>query len=185
MADTVAETARLILRTWRESDFADWSAHLNTPEVRVHLGGVLSDDRAREVFTRLLATWDREGHGFLAIERKADGALIGSCGTGPIDTETAPPELRGGYEVGYSLRADARGQGHATEAATAIVEMIFERFDQPVAYAQTSQANRGSWRVMQRLGMTRRADLDYDDPAYEAEENPTMVWSLAREDRAA
>jgi hypothetical protein len=34
---------------------------------------------------------------------------------------------------------------------------------------------------MKRLGMTRRADLDYPDSDYPPEDNPTMVWELARE----
>jgi hypothetical protein len=34
---------------------------------------------------------------------------------------------------------------------------------------------------MERLGMQRRSDLDYDDPDYPDEDNPTMVWSITRE----
>jgi hypothetical protein len=34
---------------------------------------------------------------------------------------------------------------------------------------------------MERLGMTRLADLDYDDPEFPPEDNPTMVWGLERE----
>lgn len=183
MADAICRTERLVLRKWRQEDLADWQAHLNTHAVRKHLGGKLPPDRERETFARLLETWDREGQGFLAIERASDGALLGSCGTGPVMAETAPDELRGSFEVGYQLRSDARGQGYATEAAAAVVAIIFDRFDQPVAYAQTSQVNRGSWRVMQRLGMVRREDLDYDDPDYPSQENPTMVWSMQRPER--
>ncbi|WP_144097058.1 GNAT family N-acetyltransferase [Croceicoccus sediminis] len=184
MADTICQTERLRLRKWREDDFADWQAHLNTDEVRKHLCGKLAPDRAREVFARLVEGWDRDGHGFLAVERLADGALLGSCGTAPISSPSVPDELRGGYEVGYQLRIDAHGQGYATEAAGAVLGLIFDRFDQPVAYAQASQANRGSWRVMQRLGMVRRENLDYDDPDYPPQENPTMVWSLQRPEEA-
>jgi hypothetical protein len=31
---------------------------------------------------------------------------------------------------------------------------------------------------MERLGMVRRADLDYPDPDYPPEDNPTMVYHL-------
>jgi hypothetical protein len=34
---------------------------------------------------------------------------------------------------------------------------------------------------MERLNMTRLAELDYDDPEYPPEDNPTMVWGLRRE----
>jgi hypothetical protein len=33
---------------------------------------------------------------------------------------------------------------------------------------------------MKRLGMARRADLDYFDSDYPPEDNPTMVWNLDR-----
>jgi hypothetical protein len=31
---------------------------------------------------------------------------------------------------------------------------------------------------MERLGMVRRADLDYPDPDYPPQDNPTMVYAL-------
>lgn len=182
MTDTIAETERLIIRQWRHDDFADWSRHLNTDEVRVHLGGAVPPDKAQAAFDRTQATWAREGYGFLAVVRKEDGMLLGNCGMGPIATEQAPDGLRGEFEVGYQFRTDAAGAGYATEAARAMVGITFAKFERPTVFAQTSQANHRSWKLMKRLGMTRRADLDYVDPAYPAEENPTMVWSIARED---
>ena len=38
-----------------------------------------------------------------------------------IVTEAAPAEIRGGFEVGYQLRAEARGEGYATEAGAAVL----------------------------------------------------------------
>ena len=56
--------------------------------------------------------------------------------------------------------------------------MAFARLDLPRVYAQTSQRNTASWRLMERLGMARRADLDYPDPDYPPDDNPTMVYEL-------
>jgi hypothetical protein len=33
---------------------------------------------------------------------------------------------------------------------------------------------------MERLGMMRLPGLDYDDPDYPPEDNPTVVWGLGR-----
>ena len=112
---------------------------------------------------------------------KADSALIGKGGLVRIETEIAPDALRDQVQIGWSLRADHWGHGYATEAARAFLALGFERFELPVIYAQTSERNRGSWRVMERLGMARLAELDYDDPDYPPEDNPTMVWGLRRE----
>ncbi len=182
MAEPVATTERLILRPWREEDLADWSRHLNINEVRVHLGGALPPDEAEAVFGRLMTYWPNKGFGMLAMERRADGMLLGLAGYGPIVTEAAPAEIRGGFEVGYQLRAEARGEGYATEAARAVLDLIFARTEAAVAWGQTSDANARSGAVFRRLGLTLRPELAYDDPDYEPQENPTQVWSMHRED---
>ena len=174
------ETERLILRRFREDDLAPWLAHLNTPEVRAHLGGVVPEDEMTAKFARQKVAWDDGKGGWLAIERKSDGEFLGYCGFGPITTELAPEELRGTTEIGWTLRADCWGQGYATEAARAVVAKAFDT-GLALICSQTSEANRGSWRVMERLGMERAEALDYDDPAYPPEENPTKVYRLTRE----
>jgi len=45
--------------------------------------------------------------------------------------------------------------------------------------ALTSEANIASWRLMERIGMRRRKDLDFDDPRFPPEDNPTILYSLS------
>lgn len=179
--DVVAETERLVLRRFRETDLAAWLAHMNTPDVRAHLGGVEPPEKCAERFARQMASWTEAEGGWLVVERSDDGWFLGNCGFGPITTEHAPVDLRGATEIGWQLRADCWGHGYATEAARALLAMIFDRLGHTIVYSQTSEANRGSWRVMERLGMERCEDLDYDDPAYPPEENPTKIYRLTRE----
>jgi RimJ/RimL family protein N-acetyltransferase len=182
MAEPVFSTARLVLRRWREDDREQWQAHLNTPEVRQYLAGMLDAQQAAASFARMLASWDDGRTGFLALERRADGALIGTCGIGPVFDEPAPEPLASGLQLGWQLRSDAWGRGYATEAAKVLLDYGFATLSLVTVWAQTSERNRASWAVMQRLGMTRRAELDYFDPAYPPEDNPAMVWSLDRTD---
>ena len=104
--------------------------------------------------------------------------LLGKAGLSRIETAVAPDELRGAVQVGWTLRADCWGQGYAREAAQAALSLAFERLALPRVYAQTSERNAASWGLMERLGMERRADLDYQDDDYPPEDNPTMVYSL-------
>jgi RimJ/RimL family protein N-acetyltransferase len=181
MADIVLETPRLHLRRWRPGDLDLWLAHLNTPQVRACLGGVQSAEKVAETLARAAREWDEQGFSFLAVELREDASFLGTCGISRIDTACAPEALRGAVQIGWQLRADCWGHGYATEAAGAVLALAFERFDLPIVYAQTSERNGPSWRVMQRLGMERLDQLDYDDPDYPAEENPTMVWGLGRD----
>jgi RimJ/RimL family protein N-acetyltransferase len=183
-AEIVAETARLVLRREEPGDLAVWLAHMNTPEVMEKVGGVQPREKVVESFARMAA--EANGPlGFYFVARKEDGTLIGKAGLSRIETPQAPEELQDAAQAGWTLRADAWGQGYAREAAQAVLAMGFGPLALARTYAQTSQRNAASWGLMQRLGMTRRADLDYEDPAYPPEDNPTMVWCIDASDWSA
>ncbi|MEO5707803.1 MAG: GNAT family N-acetyltransferase [Alteraurantiacibacter sp.] len=182
MAEPPFLTERLALRPFRDGDLPLWLEHFNTHAVRQYLGGVHSEEQARASFARMAASWDADGFGFLAIEQCSDGMLVGTCGIGRVLDEPAPEPLASGRQLGWQLRPEAWGLGYATEAARALMAYGFTALALETVWAQTSERNRGSWAVMQRLGMTRRAELDYSDPAYPPEDNPAMVWSIDRKD---
>ncbi|HSJ79289.1 MAG TPA: N-acetyltransferase, partial [Erythrobacter sp.] len=48
----------------------------------------------------------------------------------------------------------------------------------PLLVALTCEANRGSWKLMEKLGMERRCDLDFTDPAMLAADNPVIQYAL-------
>ena len=179
--DTILTTERLILRRFREADLPHWLEHMNTPRVRAHIGGVKPADEFAARIKRVKAKWNDASGGYLALIRRSDGEFLGECGCGALAGTTVPEAMRSELEIGWQLRADEWGKGYATEAARALLGLVFGRFGRTIVYSQTSEANRGSWRVMERLGMERMAHLDYDDPAYPPEENPTKVYALTRE----
>src|SRR5688500_8338789 len=179
MADIVAETERLVLRRELPGDLEVWLEHMNTPEVTEKVGGVQPAEKVAESFAKMAADADAEGAlSFYFLARKSDGALLGKAGLSRIETAVAPDELRGAVQVGWTLRADCWGQGYAREAAQAALLLAFDRLGLPRVYAQTSERNSASWGLMERLGMERRADLDYPDADYPPEDNPTMVYRL-------
>lgn len=172
------ETERLILRDWREEDFEPYIRHTNTPAVMRWLGGVMAQDEAHEVLTDRIMRWQEErGFTFWVVERKEDCELLGFCGLKLADGEGS--SFNGEYEVGWRLREDAWGQGYAREAAIASLDYAFDRLGAERVVAVTFGANRPSWGLMKRLGMRRRADLDYHDPRF-AEHNPTIVYEIGR-----
>ena len=177
MADIVLETERLVFRRERPGDLEVWLEHMNTPKVAEKVGGVQPPEKVAEGFAKMAV--DAEGGlSFYFLARKTDGALLGKAGLSRIETAVAPDELRGAVQVGWTLRADCWGQGYAREAAQAALSLAFGRLGLPRVYAQTSERNTASWGLMERLGMARRADLDYPDADYPPEDNPTIVYSL-------
>ena len=59
--------------------------------------------------------------------------------------------------IGWGLGIDYRGAGYATEGAKALMRAGFSELGLHRIHAQTSHVNRGSWRVMERLGMRKEA----------------------------
>jgi len=179
-ADPVAQTERLLLRRERPGDIAWWLREMNVPAVTLHLGGVLDREGVEAKFARNAAGFERDGFGFWIVEHRASGEALGNCGMARIDNEHAPAGLFGEVHMGWSLAERHWRQGYAEEAARAVLDLAFARFGLEQVFVQTSTANEPSWRLMEKLGMTRMAGLDYDDPSYPPEENPTIIHGIAR-----
>ena len=177
MPEIVARTDRLILRGWGEGDSDRFYEAMNTPAVMRHLGGV--QDRATwDAAKERLDSYQRDhGHTFWIVEKIADGEILGFCGLKRVNAEEAGP-ITGDFEVGWRLRESAWGQGIAKEAAIAALDLAFGRFGAPHVVALTVSENRESWGLMQRLGMVRRKDLDFDDPRFGPELNPTIIYRI-------
>ena len=172
------ETERLILRDWRDDDVEPFVRHTNTEAVMRWLGGVQSDDAIRDVVRNRLMRWQEErGFTFWAVERKEDGELLGFCGLKIADTAGSP--IEGEFEVGWRLREDAWGQGYAKEAAIASLDHAFDALGAERVVAITFIQNEPSWGLMERIGMTRRPELDYDDPRF-PDLNPTIIYDVTK-----
>lgn len=179
MAEAIAETGRLILRTWNREDGAEFVRHLNTPAVMRWLGGVQDDDHYADAFERLDGYQRDFGHTFWVVERRQDSALLGFCGLKRVNAPGAG-SIGGDFEIGWRLREDTWGQGFAKEAAIASLDLAFDRFAAPHVIALTVPGNAASAGLMKRLGMGRREELDFIDTRYAhpGELNPTIVFSI-------
>ena len=179
MTDIIAETDRLILRTIEEGDAIEQDRLLNTPSVMARLGGVKELHEIEAKHAKAMAMYAREGFSFLFMIEKASGEMVGHCGIKRVDNPLAPNV--GDHEIGWLVREDRWRRGYAEEAMRAVLDWAFTRIQAPHVVALTSEANAGSWKLMQKLGMVRREDLDFADPAFPAEDNPTIQYSLTQE----
>ena len=165
--EVIAESDRLILRTWDTADRAEYARHCNTPAVGRHVGGVQSEEDLNGAFERLEGYQRDTGHTFWVVERKSDGALLGFCGLKVANLAGTPVD--GEVEIGWRLREDSWGQGYAKEAAGAALDWAWANLDAARIVSFTTPANEPSWGLMERLGMTRRADLDFAHPHFAAD----------------
>lgn len=176
MSHIADETERLVLREWGEGDGDRFYAIMNTPAVMRHLGGVQDRETWDAAVGRIHGFQRDFGHTFWLIERKDDGELLGFCGLKRVNSPGT--DLTGQFEIGWRLRESAWGQGYAKEAAIASLDLAFGRFGAAHVLAFTVPRNEDSQGLMKRLGMARREDLDFVDPRFGPEMNPTVVYRI-------
>lgn len=159
------ETERLILRPWRDQDRAPLAAILGDAHVRRFYPRLATRADVDAAIDKALAQIAEHGFSFEAVERKSDGAMLGLLGIAPIG-EPLRSALRGqpAVEIGWQLDKQCWGQGYAPEAAGAWLAHAWS-IDLPEVVAFTAAQNLPSQRVMEKIGMTRDPDGDFDHPA--------------------
>lgn len=171
-------TARIDLRLWRDDD-DERIAAIQTPAFMRWLQDAdMPVRRTGSMTERMQAMQAEHGFCFWIAERRSDGALLGYCGLKRVDA--VDTSLLDAFEIGWGIDEAHQGQGYATEAARAALNHAFCVHHAPFVVAFTVAGNGASWRVMEKLGMERRADLDFHDSHYSAALNPTIVYRIER-----
>lgn len=175
------ETERLILRGWRESDVDPFHAMGNDPEVMEFLGPFLSRADAEAAAERQNETLAALGFCFWALERREDGAFLGFCGV-KLGREDTP--IHDEIEIGWRLARPYWRQGYAREAAQASLDWVWDNLDVDSVAAITAVGNAKSWGLMERLGMVRAPEDDFDHPIVPVGNpiRPHITYRIARPD---
>jgi len=155
------ETSRLLLRGWRDSDIAPWVA-MNA-DSRVMEFFLRTYDRATaESFAALArADLERDGFGWWVVEEKNGSPFVGVISLQAVPFEAA---FTPANEIGWRFVFDKWGHGYATEGARAALDFGFSQLAWREVIAMTSLLNVRSQLVMERLGMARNPDDDFDHP---------------------
>lgn len=174
------ETERLLLRRWTDRDREPFAAMNRDPEVMRHFPSLLSREESDAMIDgRIEAHFDAHGFGLWAVARKSDDAFLGF--TGLMKVEFACP-IEGEVEIGWRLPRHSWGQGYAREAATAALDYGFRELGLGRIVAMTVTGNSRSWGLMERLGMKRMPELDFDHPRVPegSPVRPQIVYGIER-----
>lgn len=155
------QTGRLILRGWRDSDLYPFFKMSQDPQVMATLGPLMSREECAAGIARLEGVREAVGYTFWAMERREDQAFLGWCGVKPGAVNTP---IEGETEIGWRLASEHWGKGYAREAAQASIDWVWANTDMPLVAAITTPGNVRSWGLMERLGMTRAPEDDFDHP---------------------
>ena len=145
------ETSRLLLRPLHPDDAAPiFERYANDPDVTRYLGWPRHNSIAEtEDFIAFSgAEWERWPAGPYLIVSRDSGMILGSTG---LAFETATRA-----STGYVLARDAWGQGYATEALQAMVDLAPELGIRRLQ-ALVHPDHRASCRVLEKCGFNREA----------------------------
>jgi [ribosomal protein S5]-alanine N-acetyltransferase len=156
------ETERLILRTFKPEDLADFADVMSDKEAMWDLYAIegVPDDAsgfANWFINDTIESWDTSGLGHWAIctkepEFERTGRVIGFAGF--IGGEHLSYDPNVAIEVAWTIHPDFGGRGLASEASHAAVKYGFDVLKAPKLVAITDHMNTSSRRLMERLGMS-------------------------------
>ena len=150
------ETERLIIRNFVPEDLDKLIELRSDDEVIRYLGGRRLQN-PDSIDTRLrfyIDCYRKHGFGMSAMIWKETGELIGWCGLQPLgDT--------GAIEVGYGMIREYWGRGIGYEAARAWLDYGFMEVGLERIVAVADPDNVGSWRIMEKCGMTYERTEDH------------------------
>ena len=157
-ADTTLATGRMLLRPWRDEDYAPFHTMSADPRVYEYLPP-FADKKASDAFVdRLREDFSRRGWGFWALEHRESGLFMGMAGM-----HEPGPEFGVGrpcVEIGWRLAPEFWGKGFATEAARAVMRFAFTELQLEELVSFTAVGNQRSYALMERLGMEREKEFD-------------------------
>lgn len=168
------ESARLLLRPWRETDAEVLYKYASDPDVGPRAGWPphKTVDESREIIRTLFnndTTW--------AIELKETGEAIGAMGYGP-SCDCALPSRDGEPIVGYWVAKPYWNQGICTEALRLMLDHIRKTTDIPSFISGHFVDNPASGKVMEKCGFVPTGEICYDENMYQGTGRPIRVLRL-------
>jgi RimJ/RimL family protein N-acetyltransferase len=111
------------------------------------------DQWRRHLAAQIASGWPPTG-GIWVVERQSEPGFLGWCGLFPLGHS-------GLIEIGYRYVPAAWGQGIASEAARAVLEHGFRQLALDPIVAVTHPDNRGSQRVLEKIGLRPSGEAFY------------------------
>jgi RimJ/RimL family protein N-acetyltransferase len=145
--------------------------------VRKYFPGLLTPEESYGEMTRIEQHWDTHGFGPWVLDFRGDFAGILGLKWVPPDMPFAPA-----VELLYRLIPRFWGQGLATEGSLAALEFGFCELHLDTVVAFAVEANTGSRRVMEKVGMVRGRDFDHPSIPELSALRRHVLYSLTRAD---
>lgn len=147
-------TERLLLRPIHRNDASAMFAYRSDKLTNQFQGWIpeTSEDMIDFIQNKVCAMMNRPGTWFqVVIINRENGAIIGDTGIHFTDQESKQAEL------GCTIDKKYHGQGYATEAMTAVINLLFNELNKHRITASIDPRNTASIKLVERLGFRLEA----------------------------
>lgn len=148
VSDTVFETARCVVRRWRDADLVDLMAVYGDADAMKWVGDgqPITEAECRQWLDVTRRNYAQRGYGMFAVEARAVPGVIGFCGI-------VHPGGQAEAELKYAYRRTFWGQGIATEVLRGLIHHGSTVHRLTHLIATTAPENTASHRVLLKAGM--------------------------------
>lgn len=173
----VAETERLIIRDFEESDWRAVHVFRSDPEVARYMDFVPETEEQAQEFVKNCIFHNQQEPRFshnCAIVLKDTQQVIGWIGFGhPSD------KSKGDRDFGYALNRAFWNRGYMTEALRAVLAYCFEVEGVQSVFGECYAANAASARVMEKVGMRCIGEVVSRNPI----DGPSLRYVIRADDQ--
>ena len=149
---------RLGFRNWEERDHAPFIDINADEEVMRYFVRTKTPQESLDQIDAFVSHFDEYEYTFYAVDLLENQEFVGFIGLHycEMDVDFCPC-----VEIGWRLKKSVWGNGYATEGATQCLDHAFNILDLNQIVSFTSQINRSSERVMQKIGMSYHSTFDH------------------------
>lgn len=155
------KTERLVLRPWREEDFEPFAQMNADAKVMEYFPKILTRAESDLLVHRIITKMEEQGWGLWAVSVPGTADFIGYIG---LAIPTFEAHFTPAVEIGWRLAYEFWGKGYATEGALAALKYGFEILQLAEIVSFATSSNKRSRSVMEKIGMQRNPEDDFDHP---------------------
>jgi RimJ/RimL family protein N-acetyltransferase len=177
------ETERLILRSYQAGDGAMYFAaaqrnreHFSRYESGNVIMSLNDPEHAETVVLDLAQAWAESKAYFIGLFDKATGAWVGQFYVGPTNWDL--PE----YMIGYAADREHEGKGYISEAARAVIAVLFNELGAVRVRSVCEETNQRSYRLLERCGLKREGHFRQDKRLPDGSLTGTYFYALLRDE---
>lgn len=157
------ETERLILRNYQLDDLEEVYDYFSKEETAMYEDFYpMTNKEVKDLVTE----WSKMDNRLVAV-LKNTGNVIGSVGYW-VDE-------KGDYSIDYDFNSKFSKHGYAFEAASKLIQYLFDELKIPQIFGDCDVRNANSYRLLERLGFEKIKQLDNESYKNDQAGNPILI----------